>query len=169
MNDERRVGGNAFLLAQLGAHAAQRFADRIAELGLAPPQTGLLRVVAMRPGQSQQAIANQLGTPPSRLVAMVDGLEQRGLVERRRNPDDRRHHALYLTDAGAKFMEQLAVIGREHEEAMCAGLDTAERAQLLGLLRRMAAEQGLTPMVHPGYRGMADRETMADRSTADQA
>src|SRR6266566_9702729 len=146
MNDEPRAGGNAFLLAQLGAYAAARFADRIAELGLSLPQTGLLRVVAVRPGQSQQAIANQLGTPPSRLVALVDGLEQRGLIERRRNPDDRRHHALYLTDEGGRRMEQLASIGKEHEEAMCAGLDPAERGQLMGLLRRIAAEQGLTPM-----------------------
>jgi len=164
MNDEARTGGNAFLLAQLGSYAAGRFADRIAELGLTPPQTGLLRVVAMRPGQSQQAIAHQLGTPPSRLVALVDGLEQRGLIERRRNPDDRRHHALYLTDAGVHFMQQLAVIGKEHEDAMCAGLDPAERAQLLGLLGRIAAEQGLTPMVHPGYRTMADQNTMADQT-----
>lgn len=164
MNDEARTGGNAFLLAQLGSYAAGRFADRIAELGLTPPQTGLLRVVAMRPGQSQQAIAHELGTPPSRLVALVDGLEQRGLIERRRNPDDRRHHALYLTDAGVRFMRQLAVIGKEHEDAMCAGLDAAERAQLLGLLRRIAAEQGLTPMVHPGYRTMADENTMADQT-----
>jgi DNA-binding MarR family transcriptional regulator len=157
MNDGPRAGGNAFLLAQLGAYAAQRFADRIAELGLSPPQTGLLRVVAMRPGQSQQAIANQLGTPPSRLVALVDGLEQRNLIERRRNPDDRRHHALYLTDEGVRFMAQLAVIGKEHEDAMCAGLEPAERGQLLGLLSRIAVEQGLTPMVHPGYRAMAEQ------------
>lgn len=164
MNDEPRAGGNAFLLAQLGSYAAGRFADRVAELGLTPPQTGLLRVVAMRPGQSQQAIAGQLGTPPSRLVALVDGLEQRGLIERRRNPDDRRHHALYLTDAGVGFMRQLAVIGKEHEDAMCAGLDPAERAQLLALLSRIAAEQGMTPMVHPGYRAMANRDTMADQT-----
>jgi DNA-binding MarR family transcriptional regulator len=145
-------GGNAFLIAQLGAHAAQRFAERIAELELAPPQAGMLRIIATTPGQSQQAIANQLGTPPSRLVGLVDGLEERGLIERRRNPDDRRHHALYLTDAGVRFMGRMAAVAGAHDDAICAGLDAAEREQLLGLLRRMAVEQGLTPLVHPGYR-----------------
>src|SRR5437879_9410710 len=99
MNDEGATttmprAGTTFLLAQLGAHAAQRFAERIAEFKLTPPQTGLLRSVAQRPGQSQQVIAGQLGTTPSRLVGLVDGLEQRGLINRRRNPDARRNYAL---------------------------------------------------------------------------
>ena len=47
--------GSAFLLAQVGAHAAQRFTERIGELDLTPAQVGLLRLVASRPGQSQQA------------------------------------------------------------------------------------------------------------------
>jgi DNA-binding MarR family transcriptional regulator len=151
-----RAGNNAFLLAQLGAHAGQRFAERIAALELTPPQAGLLRLIAMTPGQSQQAVAAQLGTPPSRLVSLVDGLEQRGLIERRRNPDDRRHHALHLTEAGGRFMGELATAAGQHEDEMCAGLDAAEREQLLGLLRRMAVQQGLMPLVHPGYRNLAD-------------
>src|ERR1700759_5437185 len=72
--------GSAFLLAQLGAHAAARFADRIASLDLTPAQAGLLRLIAREPGQSQQAIAGQLGTPASRLVLLVDELEGRGLI-----------------------------------------------------------------------------------------
>ncbi|HEX4705206.1 MAG TPA: MarR family transcriptional regulator, partial [Pseudonocardiaceae bacterium] len=133
VQDDQRVSpraGNAFLLAQLGAHAAQRFAERIAELDLAPPQAGMLRIIALTPGQSQQAIANQLGTPPSRLVGLVDGLEQRGLIERRRNPDDRRHHALYLTDAGVHFMGRMAAVATQHEDAICSGLNPTEREQL---------------------------------------
>src|SRR3954451_21189718 len=100
--------GSAFLLAQVGAHAAQRFAERIAELDLTPAQVGLLRLVATRPGQSQQAIAAQLGTPPTRLVALVDGLEKRGLIERHRNPDDRRLYALELSEEGRAFMGRVA-------------------------------------------------------------
>jgi DNA-binding MarR family transcriptional regulator len=145
--------GNAFLLAQLGADAAARFAARIKELGLTPAQSGLLRLIAWQPGQSQQAVATKLGTPPSRLVPLVDGLEERGLVERRRNPEDRRHHALYLTDAGNRFMAQeLAPAGAAHENETCAGLDPAERAQLHALLEKMATHHGLTTGVHPGYR-----------------
>jgi len=147
-----RRTGSAFLLAQLGAHAAAQFAQRISELDLTPPQAGLLRLVAWNPGQSQQAIARQLGTPASRLVLLVDGLEERGLIERRRNPADRRHHALYLTGEGTQFMRELGRLGAAHEDDMTDGLTVGERATLNDLLSRLADRQGLTTGVHPGYR-----------------
>jgi DNA-binding MarR family transcriptional regulator len=149
---EGRRGGNAFLLAQLGAEAAARWAQRITPLDLTPAQTGLLRLIARQPGQSQQALARQLGTPPSRLVLLLDELEERGLTERRRNPSDRRHHALYLTDDGTRLMAKLGQIGAAHEDDICAPLNAAERAQLHGLLTRIAGHHGLTAGVHPGYR-----------------
>jgi DNA-binding MarR family transcriptional regulator len=147
-----RRTGNAFLLAQIGAHAAAGFARRVADLDLTPAQAGLLRLVAWQPGQSQQVLASQLRTPPSRLVPIVDHLEGRGLIERQRNPDDRRHHALYLTAAGGQFLKtQLGPIGAAHEDDICAALTAAEREQLRGLLGRIAEQQGLIPGVHPGY------------------
>ena len=147
-----RRSGSAFLLAQIGAHAAAAFAKRIADLDLTPAQAGLLRLVAWQPGQSQQELARQLRTPPSRLVLLVDHLERRGLIERRRNPDNRRHHALYLTAAGGQFLKaKLGPIAIAHEDDICAALTAAEREQLRGLLARIAEQQGLTPGVHPGY------------------
>jgi DNA-binding MarR family transcriptional regulator len=144
--------GAAFLLTQLGAHAAARFTERIAELDLTPPQTGLLRAVAVAPGQSQQAMARHLSTPPSRLVALVDGLDERGLIERRRNPDDRRLHALHLTAAGFDLLRRIGEVGRAHEDEMCRSLRDEERTTLRALLGRIARDHGLTPGVHPGYR-----------------
>jgi DNA-binding MarR family transcriptional regulator len=146
-----RRPGNAFLLAQVGAHAATRFAERIKALDLTPAQAGVLRLIARQPGQSQQAIARTLGTPPSRLVLLLDSLEDRGLIERRQNPEDRRHHALHLTNPGNDFMGRLAAVGAAHEDDICAGLDDSERAQLHDLLERLAARQGLAIGVHPGY------------------
>jgi DNA-binding MarR family transcriptional regulator len=144
--------GAAFLLSALGSFAAWKFADRVAELDLTPPQVGVLRVIAATPGRSQQAIAQQLATPPSRLVGLVDALADRGLVERRRNPDDRRLHALHLTDDGLTMLGRIAALGREHDEAICRSLDAAERSRLRALLARMADDHGLEPGVHPGYR-----------------
>lgn len=148
----RKGPGSAFLLAQLGAFAAAQFAERIAELDLTPAQTGLIRAIASGPGRSQQAMARLLGTPPSRLVALVDGLDERGLVERRRNPDDRRLHALHLTDAGHALLARIGDVATAHDDAVCAELDPDERAQLRALLGRLADAHGLTPGVHPGYR-----------------
>ncbi len=144
--------GAAFLLAQLGSYAAARFTERVEELDLAPAQTGLLRAVAASPGQSQQALAHLLGIPPSRLVALVDALEDRGILERRRNPDDRRLHALHLTDDGHQLLDRIGEVARAHNDAICRALDPTERDQLRILLIRIAADHGLTPGVHPGYR-----------------
>jgi DNA-binding MarR family transcriptional regulator len=144
--------GSAFLLAAVGAHAAARFAERVAELGLTPPQVGLLGLIAASPGQSQQTVAQVLGMPPSRLVGLVDALADRGLVERRRNRDDRRLNGLHVTDAGTTMLAKITSTGREHDDALCRSLDATERETLRALLSRIAADQGLRPGVHPGYR-----------------
>ncbi|HWD05391.1 MAG TPA: MarR family transcriptional regulator [Amycolatopsis sp.] len=146
--------GSAFLLAQLGAHATRRFTERIAELDLTPPQTGLLRAIAQHPGESQQTLAELLGTPPTRLVALVDGLDRRGLIERRRNPNDRRLYQVFLTDDGKDLLRSLAEVGLAHESELTAPLSTEERTVLHGLLTRIAAEHDLAPGVHPGYRDL---------------
>jgi DNA-binding MarR family transcriptional regulator len=85
-------------------------------------------------------------------VAFVDDLEDRGYVERRPNPDDRRQYALYLTSAGKEVMQQIARLARQHERALTSGLDESQRAHLEELLATIANAQGLTPGVHPGYR-----------------
>ena len=146
--------GVAFLLAQLGFHAAELFAERIAPLGLGPPQAGILRAIAAEPGRSQQALSRQLNLLPSRVVAFVDELENRGYVERRRNPDDRRLHALYLTPSGKRLMQKLSDAAREHEREVTAALNDRERGELRDLLARIASDAGLTPRVHPGYRSI---------------
>ena len=142
----------AFLLAQVGAHAASQFAERLAELELTPPHAGILRAVAQADGLSQNALSEKLGMFPSRLVVMLDGLQERGLLERRDSPEDRRSYALYLTKAGRAMLQRIGRVVREHTQALCAALDEAEQAQLAALLKRIAEEQKLTPGVHPGYR-----------------
>lgn len=156
--------GAAFLLTQLGTHAAQAFAERIATLDLTPPQTGLLSAIAQQPGSSQQALAKHLDTAATRLVALVDGLEQRGLVERRRNPNDRRLHAVHLTESGESLMADIAHIAREHDDALFATLEHDEQRQLRDLLARVAADRGLTPGVHPGYRTLRASDTSSPTS-----
>ncbi|WP_307857256.1 MarR family winged helix-turn-helix transcriptional regulator [Mycobacterium sp. SM1] len=144
--------GVAFLLAQLGHHATTLFAEQLATVELTPPHAGILRVIAAEPGRSQQALSTLLGMLPSRMVAYVDELEDRGYVERRRNPEDRRLHALYLTAAGKKLMRKVSELARQHERRITAGLDVAQRSTLRDLLATVAAQQGLRPHVHPGYR-----------------
>jgi len=141
----------AFLLAQVGAHAATKFGERLSVLKLTPPDAGILRMLAFSAGLSQQELSNRLNIHPSRLVAILDELESRGIVERRPHPEDRRQYSLHLTEKGRETMSDIMRIGREHQEALCAALTHDEREQLGQLLKKIADEQGLTPGVHPGY------------------
>ena len=72
-------GSPAFLVSQVGAHAAGKFAERLAPLGLTPAHVGLLRLITASPGSSQQDVAEQLGVFPSRLVALLTSSKRRGL------------------------------------------------------------------------------------------
>jgi DNA-binding MarR family transcriptional regulator len=84
------------------------------------------------------------------MVAIVDELEQRGLVERRPDPDDRRVHALYLTGAGRKLLARGRKIAAEHEAELTRGMSAADRKALVALLQRVVEEQEIGAGVHPG-------------------
>jgi len=136
----------------VGAHAASEFAERLAKEKLAPRHAGILRILNSTPAITQQTLAATLGMVPSRLVVLVDEMEQRGLIERRENPDDRRRYALHITEEGRSTLETIGRISREHSQALLAAISEDEQRQLATLLQRIADQQGLTRGVHPGYR-----------------
>lgn len=144
-------GQPAFLLAQLGAHAALQFAERLAVLELAPADAGILRLLRVAAGLSQQELSGKLQIHPSRLVAILDNLEKRGFVERRANPDDRRLYSIHLTKSGGEILEKIGKVAREHQDALLSALSSGERDELATLLLRIADQQGLVRGVHPGY------------------
>jgi DNA-binding MarR family transcriptional regulator len=148
-----------FLISQIGFSSSRSLHDRLAPFHLEIRHFGLLRMVATVEGESQQTIAGLLQIPPSRLVALVDELEARGLVERRTNPVDRRAHALVLTNAGRQVLTSALAAVEAHEAELTEPLTAAERRRLVELLDRIAAHRGLLPGVHPGLR---DPETVAD-------
>jgi len=145
-----RHDGFAYLLVQLGTHTARLFAERLAPLGLEPRHAGMLFRLAASEGRSQQAIGELVGLNATRMVFLVDELEQRGLVERRRNEADRRSHALYLTGSGRAKLAELGAVAARHQEELGASLSRDERGQLTGLLRKLAREQGITEQSLPG-------------------
>ena len=139
-----------FLLSQLGFVASRRFHAVLAPLGIDPRHFLLLRFVVREEGRSQQALGDMLRIPPSRMVALVDHLEQRGLLERRPNPSDRRARALYVTPAGKRLMGEAMRVAIGHEGSLGASLSGDERRQLVALLQKLAAEMQLMSGVHPG-------------------
>lgn len=142
--------GVAFLLSQLGFYVSGRYRQRVEALGLEPRHVGVLYALGAREGQSQQTIGEALGIPPSRMVAVIDDLEEHGLVERRRNPADRRAYAVHLTTTGRNRLEEALLLSAAHEEEIAGALDPDDRRLLVSLLERVADAAELRRGVHPG-------------------
>jgi DNA-binding MarR family transcriptional regulator len=140
----------AFLLAQLGAVATERFAMAVADLALTPPLSGILRVLRTQPGLSQQELARRLKTPPSRLVGYLDQLQARGAITRA-TAEDRRINLITLTPAGTELLRDLTRVALTHNDALLESLTSTQRTQLTTLLSTLANDLGLDAAVHPGY------------------
>lgn len=144
-----------FLMAQLGFGVAYRFTDALAPMGIGPRHFGTLRLLEANDGQSQQQLCDTLHIHRNVMVGLVDDLEKRGLVERRRHPSDRRAYAVHLLPAAHELLTRVEPIVRELNAGVLAPLDADERATLRKLLEKVSAAAGLTPGVHPGLaRGM---------------
>jgi DNA-binding MarR family transcriptional regulator len=141
-----------FLLSQLGHYAADRFAERLRPLGLRPRHFGLLTHLANADGRSQQQLADAMGIHRNQMVALIDDLEARGLVERRRHPDDRRAHALFLTATARKLLPRAQRAADQHDADLMSALTAQQRRQLIDLLQRLGQHTGLTAGVHPTMR-----------------
>jgi DNA-binding MarR family transcriptional regulator len=140
-----------FTVSTTGYAVARRFREILAPIELEPREFALLRAVAAAEGQSQQAVGERLQIPASRMVAFIDALEARGLIERRQNPSDRRTHALHLTDDGHELLGRAFMLAVGHERHLCAELSDEEREQLLALLQRVGKQLGLQPGVHAAH------------------
>ncbi|HEY2039308.1 MAG TPA: MarR family transcriptional regulator [Edaphobacter sp.] len=140
-----------FLIAQVGAYAAMRFAEALKPHGFTPHDAGILRLLSVSPGLSQQQMAQRLRIYASRLVGVLDDLQQRGWIERRPSAVDRRFYELYLTKEGEAALQTISQVARKHHADLFSSLTEQERSTLAAMLRRVAEQQGLTAGVHPGY------------------
>jgi len=143
----RSVG---FLISQLGFFSSRGFMEALAPVGIDPREFLLMRFVATDEGQSQQALAERLGIPASRMVALVDHLEANGLVERRPDPEDRRVRGLHLTRKGRGALERAGKVAIDYETRLCAGINREERELLIDLLQKLQVTQTELGGVHPG-------------------
>jgi len=144
--------GVAFLVSQVGAHAALAFGERLTVLDLKPHHAGILRMLGSNPGLTQQALSELLGVFPSQLVHLLDFLQKRQLIERREAPGDRRSYRLHLTRKGRSTLARIGELTQELESDFFAALSVAETRLLQDLLARVVAQQKITPGVHPAYR-----------------
>src|ERR1700745_2586959 len=135
---EELVSLNSFLLKRLGFFAKERGMAAYEDSGLNPYHHAILVVLDQGALETQGAISDRLGYDRGQLVGMLDELEEQGLVERRRDPDDRRRHIVQMTPAGKKALGKLRKIAVQLEDELLTPLDESQRAELHGLLLQLA-------------------------------
>jgi DNA-binding MarR family transcriptional regulator len=122
----------------MGMVAMKQFAEGLEPLGLTTRLWGALNVLDAEGAITQHALGACTGSDPSSVVATVDELETKGLVERHRHPTDRRAHALHLTKAGRETLVRGRKLASEAHKHLLAPLTNEEQAQLHELLLRLA-------------------------------
>ncbi len=116
----------------------QDFSKSLKDCNITPGQFGVLVLIQANSGLNQTRLGNALGIDRSTVVAVIDRLETRGLVERAPAPTDRRSYALHLSDQGVALLRQARGLVEEHESRIARDLNPAEQKQLNELLTRLS-------------------------------
>jgi DNA-binding MarR family transcriptional regulator len=132
------LDSSAFLLKRLGMLAKERSFQAYEDAGFTPYQHAALTVLDEGSRETQGAIADVLGYDRGQLVGILDELEERGLIERKRDPNDRRRHIVSLTPAGRRALSRLRALARKVDDDYLAPLSEDERETLHALLLRLA-------------------------------
>jgi DNA-binding MarR family transcriptional regulator len=131
------AGHVGFLLAQTHMAARELGNAALAELDLDVREYGALLILTNEGPLSQHGLGALQRCDRTTMVAIVDHLEALGLVERRRNPADRRAYALETTAAGRRVLTRARSKVQAGERELLAALSTGEREELRALLQRM--------------------------------
>jgi len=137
---ELLMQNNAFLLAMLGAESKRKFTEAVEALHMGWQGQNVITALclfAKYDAISQRQLADFVCIDPRNLVAVVDNLEQRGLLKRTPNPADRRGYQMRITDEGKAVSERIQTIRSELEADILASLTNQEKRTLHGLLKKV--------------------------------
>ena len=133
------LSSTTFLLKRVGSAAKDRTHNAFEGTGLSPFHYAVLALLEEDARETQAAIADALGYDRSHIVRLLDELEERDLVMRKRDPDDRRRHVVKMTPEGRKALAKMRALMQRLEADFLEPLDAGERAALHALLSRLAA------------------------------
>jgi DNA-binding MarR family transcriptional regulator len=132
------VASPVLLLMRLGSEIKVRVGVEFGEEGFTPYQFGVLTMLEEGARETQATIADTLRLDRSQLVGLLDSLEKRGLIERKRDSQDRRRQAVSLTADGRKALVRLRAIVSRLQDEFLEPLDPGARDELYGLLLQLA-------------------------------
>jgi DNA-binding MarR family transcriptional regulator len=136
---EELLKSTIFLLKRLGDLVKERAVPEFVAAGCNPYQHAVLTLLAEGAADTQAQIADALGFDRSALVGVLDDLEEQDLIERRRDPNDRRRHVVTLTPDGKRTLTRRRTLLGRIEGDFLAPLEADERDQLHGLLLKLAS------------------------------
>jgi MarR family transcriptional regulator, lower aerobic nicotinate degradation pathway regulator len=136
---EELLGSTLFLLARMGYALKARLVEEFEQAGFSIYQYGVLATLGEGACGTQAMIADVLQLDRSQLVGVLDELEERGLVERQRDPNDRRRHAVNLTSEGKRQLVKLRKLVKGIEEAVLEPLEPRSRDLLHKALLTLSA------------------------------
>ncbi len=116
---------------------SRHFAAALAQVDLTQKQTGVLWLIGSNAGVSQIVLANELGMDRASMMAIIDRLQDRGLVVRERSLADGRRQEIYLTPKGRKTLAQCKAAIAKHERWITERFSDEELGQVLRLLKRI--------------------------------
>ncbi|MBC2778587.1 MarR family winged helix-turn-helix transcriptional regulator [Parasphingopyxis marina] len=119
---------------------ATDFGEAMQGTGMRPTLVSIMAVIDANPGLNQGQLGRALSIQRANMVSLVGGLMDRGLVERRDVPGDKRAFALHLTPDGEAMLAECFRRVEAHEEKMLAEISSGEKARLIELLQRICAE-----------------------------
>jgi MarR family transcriptional regulator, lower aerobic nicotinate degradation pathway regulator len=143
-----------FLLRRAHQLSVGLFEEGCREIGLTPPQYGVLTIIQHAGGCDQATVARGLGFDRVTTLRIVRGLQARGLVAREPCAADGRRWQLTLTVQGAATLSRSRVLAANVTQRLMAPLTQVEHEQLQGLLRKLCAglePQARTRLLPPGY------------------
>jgi DNA-binding MarR family transcriptional regulator len=124
-DDERPPLG--FLIVRIAEAVDRAFVAALADLGLKARHLRLLVLVDRAPRLNQRELARQLGMDPGNLIAVLDSLEAEGLLERTRDPADRRQRLVSLSSKGRRALAEGVRATAAVEEGIFGGLPAAQQ------------------------------------------
>lgn len=133
------ICSTAHLFKRLGMEIKEAYREAFEAAGASPFHYTVLAVLEESPRETQATIADSLGYDRSWLVGLLDELEELGLIERKRDPADRRRHVVTLQPAGKQKLAELRAVSKRVEDEFLASLDPEQRASLHELLLQLTA------------------------------
>ena len=113
------------------------FSLSLRDCNITPGQFGVLVLVQANIGLNQTTLGKALGIDRSTVVAVIDKLEARGLVERTPALTDRRSYALQLSPQGKNLLCHARNMVAKHEKRISKGLSKPDQVLLISLLQKL--------------------------------